>query len=214
MNILAVIPAKAGSKRIPLKNLQYVGGETLIKWTISASLESHLITKTIVSTEDPGIKRASLDAGAGVVERPVELSNDDVSAVDVVVDVLENSLYAAACPVDIVVMLLPTSPQRRGVHIDQAIELFRLDKPKSLISVSNFPYRSAQLLEKRGRYVSPVGTLGHLMVSNGAIQITTPERLLKTESFHAPGALPFHLEVVDIDTPEDLAKVREDWYWK
>ena len=214
MNILAVIPAKAGSKRIPLKNLQTVSGKTLLEWAISAAKESTLISRIIVSTEDPEIKKVAMDAGAGIRDRPVELSNDDVSAVDVVVDVLDWIGGSQAPLPDIVVMLLPTSPQRRGVHIDQAIELFRLEEPKSLISVSNFPYRSSQLLEKRGRYVSPVGTLGHLMVSNGAIQITTPERLLKTGSFHAPGTLPFHLEVADIDTPEDLAKVREDWYWK
>lgn len=211
MNILAVIPARAGSRRIRRKNLQEVHGKTLLEWTISAALESSLINKIIVSTEDPEISRVAYDAGVPVLDRDVELSYNGVSAVEVVVNVLHE---LPIIPTDIVVMLLPTSPQRRSVHIDQAIELFRLEQPKSLISVSSFPYRPEQLLEKRGRYVSPVGTLGHLLVSNGAIQITTPERLLKTESFHAPGALPFLLEVVDIDTPEDLEKVRKDWYWK
>lgn len=89
MEILAIIPARGGSKGIPGKNIKPLAGKPLIAHTIEASLKSKYITKTVVSTEDSRIKTVALDFGAEVVDRPAELAQDETKTAPVLLQVLE-----------------------------------------------------------------------------------------------------------------------------
>ena len=121
MNVLGVIPARGGSKGISNKNLALLGGRPLLAYTADAVKESKLLTRTIVSTDDARIADCARSLGLDVpFMRPSALAGDDVPMLPVVqhaVAALEADGFAA----DAVVLLQPTSPLRRGEHIDAAV---------------------------------------------------------------------------------------------
>lgn len=116
--ILAVIPARGGSKGIPRKNIKPIAGKPLIAWTIEAAKGSKLIDRCIVSTEDDEIARVAKGLGALVLHRPAELSTDEADTLDVLKHALE------AFPCDTLVLLQPTSPVRKPGLIDACIKEF------------------------------------------------------------------------------------------
>ena len=118
VKVVAVIPARGGSKGIPRKNMMLLNGKPLVYYTIRESLKSKYINRTIVSTEDNEIAKISSEYGAEVVRRPVELAKDDTPTIDVVLHVLD-TLKAQNFEPDIVVLLQPTSPLRNTQDIDK-----------------------------------------------------------------------------------------------
>ena len=123
MEILAIIPARGGSKGIPGKNIKPLAGKPLIAYTIEASLKSKYITRTVVSTEDGRIKEAALAFGAEVVDRPAELAQDVTKTAPVLLQVLDELEKTGYKP-DITVLLQCTCPLRDEKQIDEAFELF------------------------------------------------------------------------------------------
>ena len=123
MNILAIIPARGGSKRIPRKNIKPLLGKPLVAYSIEAGLKSKYINRVVVSTEDFEIAKVSRDFGAEVMERPLELSRDETKTAPVMVDVVEKLEKEGYFP-DIVVLLQPTCPVRDEVFVDEAMEQF------------------------------------------------------------------------------------------
>lgn len=123
MEILAIIPARGGSKGIPGKNIKPLAGKPLIAHTIEASLKSKYITRTVVSTEDGRIKEAALAFGAEVVDRPAELAQDVTKTAPVLLQVLDELGKTGYKP-DITVLLQCTCPLRDEKQIDEAFELF------------------------------------------------------------------------------------------
>ena len=123
MEILAIIPARGGSKGIPGKNIKPLAGKPLIAYTIEASLKSKYITRTVVSTEDGRIKEAALAFGAEVVDRPAELAQDVTKTAPVLLQVLDDLEKTGYKP-DITVLLQCTCPLRDEKQIDEAFELF------------------------------------------------------------------------------------------
>ena len=123
MEILAIIPARGGSKGIPGKNIKPLAGKPLIAYTIEASLKSKYITRTVVSTEDSRIKRVAEEFGAQVVDRPMELAQDETKTAPVLLQVL-NKLEKEGYKPDITVLLQCTCPLRDEKQIDEAFELF------------------------------------------------------------------------------------------
>ena len=116
--ILGITPARGGSKGIPRKNLSTVCGKPLIAWTIEAALKSRLLTRYIVSSEDPEIAAVTRSYGAEVLPRPAFLATDDATTLSVLEQVLRE------IPADIVVLLQCTSPVRNEGLIDRCIERF------------------------------------------------------------------------------------------
>jgi CMP-N,N'-diacetyllegionaminic acid synthase len=115
--ILAVIPARAGSKRIKNKNTRLAGGKPLIAWTIEQANKSQLIDRLILSSEDPEICSIAAKYQCEVpFLRPQELAEDDSTSVDVILHVLSK-----VDNYDYVVMLQPTSPFRESKDIDDCI---------------------------------------------------------------------------------------------
>ena len=88
MKIIALIPARGGSKGIPRKNIIDVGGKPLVAWSIEASLNSKYVTKTVVSSEDKEILDISKKFGAVIVKRPRQYSTDESPTEPVIVDCL------------------------------------------------------------------------------------------------------------------------------
>jgi CMP-N,N'-diacetyllegionaminic acid synthase len=135
-NILAVIPARGGSKGIPGKNIIPFVGKPLICYTIEAALKSRYLKSVIVSTDDADIAKIAKDCGAEVpFIRPPNLSQDDTSSVSVVkhaVNIVEES---QGCLFDFVVLLQPTSPLRNERYIDLAVEKMLETGADSVITV-------------------------------------------------------------------------------
>lgn len=114
-------PARGGSKGIPRKNIRVIAGKPLIAWTIEAAVQSKLLNRYIVSTEDEEISRIVRQYQTDVLPRPDELSTDETPTLAVLQHVVEQ------IPCDIVVLLQATSPVRKPGLIDECISLF-LDK--------------------------------------------------------------------------------------
>lgn len=113
--VLAVIPARGGSKRCPRKNLRDYNGQPLIQWAFESAAQSKYIDRVVCSTEDSEIKELAMQFG-DVIDRPAELATDTASAEDVLRHALE------LLPHDYIVLLQPTSPLRSGEDINMAIE--------------------------------------------------------------------------------------------
>jgi CMP-N-acetylneuraminic acid synthetase len=124
--VLAVTPARGGSKGVPRKNVRVCCGKPLIAWTIEAAQRSTLIDRYVVSTEDPEIADVSRSLGAEVLRRPRELATDEASTFDVL-----RHVYAHH-PADVVVLLQPTSPIRNAGLIDDCIRRFTASSADSL----------------------------------------------------------------------------------
>ena len=123
VEILGIIPARGGSKGIKRKNLKEILGKPLVAYSIEAGLNSKLITKVVVSTEDSEIKEISLKYGAEVIDRPIELAKDETKTAPVMKHVL-NELEKDGYKPNYVVLLQPTSPQRNSEFLDKALEFF------------------------------------------------------------------------------------------
>jgi CMP-N-acetylneuraminic acid synthetase len=121
MSIVAVIPARGGSKGIPGKNLRTVAGIPLVVRAIEAARSCGLIDRVVVSTDDPAIADAAHAAEAEVVDRPAHLSGDRATSESAVLHALEHTDPAA----DIVVFLQPTSPFIDSAALCEAIERVR-----------------------------------------------------------------------------------------
>jgi N-acylneuraminate cytidylyltransferase len=131
--VLAVIPARGGSKGVPRKNVRDLAGKPLICWTINAAKESKYIDRLILTSEDEEIIRVAKAAGCDVpFTRPEELASDTAAGVDVLCHAVEQ----VAEDYDYVVLLQPTSPLRQTSDIDGAVELCVDRDVASVVSVA------------------------------------------------------------------------------
>lgn len=131
--VLAVIPARGGSKRLPKKNVRKLAGKPLLNWTIDAAIQCNCFDSIIVSTDDLEISEIAIRAGAEVPElRPDHLASDTATTEDLVIYILNHYDVDS----DIIVILQPTSPLRKSWHIQEAIELFDSKNAYSVVSVS------------------------------------------------------------------------------
>lgn len=125
-SVLGLIPARGGSKSIPLKNLAEVGGAPMLSYVLVAAARCRAVLDYVIcSTDHDEIARVSLDFGATVDRRPEELCGDDVKVADVIRDLLRRfDCYGPAVP-EIVVLLQPTSPFVLPEHIERLVALMR-----------------------------------------------------------------------------------------
>jgi len=141
MNVLGVVPARGGSKGIPDKNLARVGGRPLLAYTADAVRGSTRLTRTIVSTDDERIAACARSLGFEVpFMRPTSLAGDDVPMLPVLRHAVA-SLETDGFTADIVVLLQPTSPFRRGEHIDAAVTWLERAGGDSVVSVVEVPHQ-------------------------------------------------------------------------
>jgi CMP-N-acetylneuraminic acid synthetase len=215
--VLAIIPARGGSKGLPRKNIIDLAGKPLIAWTIEASLGSRYITKTIVSSDSDEILEVAKEFGSYTLKRPEEFSTDISSSEVVVIHALENLKEKF----DYVVLLQPTSPLRDTNDINAAFEkLLSLDAT-ALISVCEYDNKILKAFkEDEFGYIEGISNnkypfmrrqdLPKTYMSNGAIYITKVDEFLKNNSFYTDKTVQYVMDDIkssDIDTKEDLEKV-------
>lgn len=218
--LLALIPAKAASKRLPRKNALLFDGESLVARTIRCAREASVFDDIVVTTEDAQIAHQAREAGASVpFMRPRELSVDPAGVVDVTLHAIAE-LEARGQTFDVVVILLPTSPFRTPDDIRNALELFRSRGVDNLMSVSSYEHQPLSALKIEGGLLTPLlpdwinrtgagadGQTPQVVRANGAITICRISRLRQEKNYYAyPLAayeMPFERSV-DIDTEADL----------
>jgi len=132
--VIAIIPARGGSKRIPRKNIKLLAGKPLIAYSIEAALQAKRIGHVFVSTEDPEIAKVAKEYGANVIDRPPALAEDATPTMPV----LEHAIVEIeklGHEIGAIVLLQPTSPLREAEDIDEAIEKYSNSECDSLLSV-------------------------------------------------------------------------------
>ena len=135
-NFFAIIPARAGSKGIPNKNMKDLNGIPLIQYTINAVLASQ-IEEFIISTDSKEIINYCIERGYNYIVRPEEFSQDDSKAIDVINHVIESKKINH----EYIVYLQPTSPLRTEYHINESIGLIEsTPEADSLVSIVNVPH--------------------------------------------------------------------------
>lgn len=222
MKVLAVIPARAGSKKIPGKNIKKIGGKPLIVYTIEAALKSKYLDRIIVSTDDEKIAKIAKKCGAEVpFIRPKELAEDDVPLVpDVLRHTVEELKRNENFDVDIIVMLQPTSPLRKTKYIDLAIEKLintKCDWVVTVSRVSDHPFRmrrmkgdKLELLFETEKVWAQRQDLPPVYYLNGAVYATRKDVIMKKDVFQNKdwrGIAMEEEEGIDIDTFTDLLVV-------
>ena len=212
--ILAVIPARGGSKGLPRKNLRLLADKPLIAYSIEASLKSEYINRVVVSTEDDEIAEIAKTYGIEVIRRPIDLAKDDTPMIDVVLHVL-NSMESEYTP-NIVILLQPTSPLRDNKDIDEAIKLFLSKDCDSVVGVTE-NMKAYWSFEVKNGYIQPIfgkeylkkrrQDLPLLYLPNGSIYITRSSILKRHKSFYWGKIIPYIMppeKSIDIDTKMDL----------
>ena len=221
-NILGVIPARGGSKGIANKNLALLGGRPLLAYTADAVKESTRLTRTIVTTDDPRIAECARSLGLEVpFMRPSSLGGDDAPMLAVLqhaVEALETDGFNA----DIVVLLQPTSPFRRGEHIDAAVTWLERAGGDSVVSVVEVPHQfnptSVMRIEDGllkpfldGASVTRRQDKPRVYARNGPAVLAVRTRVVKAGSLYGAQTWPLGMspeDSIDIDTPWD-ARVAE-----
>tara|TARA_B110000008_G_scaffold279997_1_gene330497 strand:- start:11001 stop:11702 length:702 start_codon:yes stop_codon:yes gene_type:complete len=133
--LVAIIPARGGSKRLPRKNILDLAGKPLIAWTIEAGLKSKYVDRVIVSTDDEEIAEISKKYGADVpFIRPKELASDTSSIINAVRHAIQ-LLRENGDDFEYILLLQPTSPLRTEEHINQAIQLLIEKKADGVLSI-------------------------------------------------------------------------------
>lgn len=218
--ILAVIPARKGSKRLPKKNIKDLNGKPLIAWTIEASTASKYITNTIVSSDSEDILNIAKKYGAETpFLRPKHLAEDESQSIDVITHAINYYKEELNMEFDYVILLQPTSPLRTAVNIDEAIEYLIEKNAKAVISVCKMehnPIWANTLNEEKSmknfldeKYINKrTQDLEEYYRINGAIYICKIDILLKENRFFIKDDI-FAYEMnqedsVDIDTNLDF----------
>lgn len=219
--ILAIVPARGGSKGIPRKNIKRLCGKPLLAYTAEAALNSKYICRTVLSTEDREIALVGKDLGLDVpFMRPVDLAQDDTPALPVFQHALNQLSQVESYQPDIIVVLQPTSPLRLSQHVDEALESFLEAEADSLVSVVDVPHNmnpySVMELGKDG-YLSNFMEFDELtnlrqlkprfVARNGAaLYIATCNCLMNKNSIFGDRVMPYHMSKlcsVDLDDYED-----------
>ena len=209
--ILAVIPARAGSKRLPGKNIASFGGRPLLAWSVALARKLDTVVRCLVSTEDERIAAVARAAGAAVIDRPLELAGDESRMTDVLIHAAK-AAQAQGLSFDGVMLLQPTNPLRPVAMIERAIARFLSERCDSLIAVSRRSLKLGRIMD--GMFVpayAPDTQSRHMpeaVYENGLLYLTKTATLLDRRDIYGERVLAFETERpfddVDIDAPVDL----------
>lgn len=187
--ILAVIPARGGSKGMPRKNIREIGGRPLLAWTIEEAKKSKYIQRLILSSEDDEIINIAKKYGCDVpFVRPKELATDDAASVDTILHAINECRGY-----DYVVLLQPTSPLRTVEDIDGCIELVLKEKADFSVTVTepeNSPYwmytlenGNLKALIEQDNFATRRQDLPKAYALNGAVYVANVEALFEQKTF-------------------------------
>ena len=223
MNSIAIIPARGGSKRIPLKNIREFCGKPIIAYSIEAALSSNLFDKVMVSTDSPEIAAVSVEYGAEVpFFRSEKNSNDFATTSDVLEEVVDQyNLYGVYF--NTICCIYPTAPFVSPSLLKKAMELYIRKKASCVVPIVkySFPPQRAFIIEGENVYFqypeyskTRSQDLKPLYHDCGQFYILRVDSLLEYHSIVPPNTFPVILsenEVQDIDTLSDW-KVAETKY--
>jgi N-acylneuraminate cytidylyltransferase len=224
--VVSIIPARSGSKGIRDKNLQIIGGKTLLEWTILASIKSEQIDRTIVSTDSEMYAELCRNAGAEVpFIRPADISGDkstDFQFISHAMDYLESEGKIS----DLLVHLRPTTPLRDPETIDKAVNEFKENKKRfsSLRSVHEMgesAYKTFEISEN-GNLQTVFTKINEIdssnnarqnfpktFVANGYVDVLNCEFISDKSQIHGDNVKAFLTEpVLEVDTLWDLELIQ------
>ena len=215
MSLVALIPARGGSKGIPRKNIRELCGKPLIAWTIEAAQKSNYIDRLIVSTEDEEIADISRSYGADVpFIRPAELAMDDTPGIEPVLHALD-----LLPEFDQILLLQPTSPLRTAEDIDGIVQMCREQQAPAAVSIcesSKHPNWMYYLGDNEvlSSFMGTLPTarrqnLSKVFALNGALYFANSLWIKKTKNFITKETIGFVMPIEhspDIDT-------KYDWNW-
>lgn len=225
-SVLALIPARGGSKGVKRKNLRMVRGKPLLAYTINAALESSFIDNIYVSSDDLEILEVAEKMGVEGLPRAPAACTDAAVANDVIADFSKKIQPGIISGNPYIVFLQPTSPLRTGRHIDEAFALMDdadCEVCVSVVEATKTPFK-AFILTSCGRLESLFDesltnanrqSLSAAYYPNGAIYIFPYARYVENKGIPSNRGIPYIMsdsESLDIDTEEDLIKL-ENLHW-
>lgn len=198
--VIGVIPARAGSQRLPGKNVRPMAGRPMIGWTLEAARASTLLDRVVVSSDDEAVLAIAREAGVEAIRRPDALAGPEAS----VIDAIQQALEQVGGHWDYVVLLQPTSPLRLASDIDASVRLCDEKGAPSVLTVSPLP-KPVSFHERMGSGGILTGSppLKGAVLINGAVYVGRPERLFSDGTFRCSGALGCVMPVErgwDVDT--------------
>ena len=216
LRVLAVVPARGGSKGVPNKNIRQVAGRPLLAWTLDAAADSRYLDRVVVSSDDPAIIAVTWELGGEApFVRPAELALDETPGIDPVLHALQQ-----VPGYDLVVLLQPTSPLREAVDIDRCLERLIDSRATACVAVTeapNHPYWTYRA-DEAGRLAPFVKVaedaglrrqdLPRALTVNGAVYVSRVASLMAQRSFLHEDTVGYEMPAersLDIDTLEDLA---------
>ncbi len=177
--ILAVIPARGGSKGIRKKNIKLLNGRPLIYYTIKQAKRSRYIDRIIVTTEDPDIALIARKYNIDIIKRSKKLAKDDTPMLPVLKEVVKKAGHY-----DHILLLQPTSPLRKAEHIDQAIR--KLPECDSVVSVRRLGHSQSNIVKiKKDRLSMTTKKIAtrrqdsKLYLINGAVYLMKKDILMR-----------------------------------
>ena len=215
--ILAIIPARGGSKGIKNKNIVNFCGKPLIYWTIKAAQNSKLIDKLIVSTDSKKIRDIAEKYNVNKINlRPKKYSTDKATTLSVLKYEIKNLEKKKYYP-DVIVTLQPTSPLRNSEHIDSALKKFlKNKKADSLVSCVELPhnFNPMSLMKIKNKFLIEIDKnkiysrqkKNIFYARNGAAIYITKRKIIDKKIFNEK-TIPFQMDnfsSVDIDTKDDI----------
>jgi N-acylneuraminate cytidylyltransferase len=223
VEVLAIVPARGGSKGIPRKNLVPMLGQPLLWWSVRAALDSDTVTRTIVSTDDDEIAATASAAGAEVpFMRPAELAGDTVVDLPVFEHALRTLFASEGYRPDIVVHLRPTSPLRPPGMIDDGVRRVaanpEADSLRAVTPPANNPYKMWRIEDRilvplvdsgiHEQYNQPRQALPDTYWQTGTLDVIRASTITQKHSMTGDRILPMIIAselAVDIDDPASLA---------
>lgn len=225
-DVLALIPARGGSKSVPRKNLLKLCGKPLLAYSIEHAQKAKTVTRIVVSTEDAETKRVALDCGAEVLDRPAEYAQDTSPDIDVFTHALKMLYPNRRDYPSVIVHLLPTCPVRRDGDIDQCVTMLlkepRADSLRSVSPAEQTPYKmwlrecefiipfthagGVNAKGVREGHSLPRQLLPQVWHQNGYIYLVRPETVMFQRSMVGHVTLPFYMNYkpLELDYPESI----------
>lgn len=215
MEILALIPARGGSKGIPMKNLSKLNNKSLLDYSVNSSVNSKFVSRTVISTDDEIIANYSKKfKNVQTIIRPKRLATDKAQIEPVISHVLDHLKSTENYIPELIVLLQNTSPLRTSKHIDAALKKFLKNNFDSLLSAT---VSHKFLWKKYRKYFIPVNynpkkrpnrqNIKDQFFENGSIYITKFNSFTKTKS-RISGKIGIYEmdedDSIEIDSPFDL----------
>jgi CMP-N,N'-diacetyllegionaminic acid synthase len=233
---VGLIPARGGSKSIPLKNIVPLGGRPMLAYVSAAGLRAHTLDEVLCSTDHPAIAEACGREGVTVLHRPVDLAQDDTPVADVVRHVIETLARRDGAAPGLVALLQPTSPFLLPEHVDACVDALRRDPAADSSQTITPVFHNAhafnqrvvedgrvrfRFLEERRAAYNKQRKPKHYVFGN--LVVTRSTALLQGKDCFGDVSVPVEIprvHALDVDTVEDLdyaehlvagARVRLAW---